>query len=189
MTLDIQVDHFVRGRSETTRITPGDRGAAHDYFARCRPYHEAAHAVVALALGLAVRYVTLEADEAAGATGDPGAAGCAALEAFRGEAGVLAAVAFAGIASDSSFGCPGATLEGDPTAATAAAATYAAHDFEAFRRLLPHAGAQRQAAMLAHDILRARRADVIKVGRALLERGRLTERARLSGDEIRTLLS
>jgi hypothetical protein len=188
-TLDIQVDHRVSGQTETTSISPGDAADAATYFERCRPWHEAAHALVALHLGLTVRYLTLDRAEAAEATGDPTAGGCAAFETFRGESGVLAAVAFAGIASDSSFGFPGATLEGDPTAATAAAATYAARDFEAFRRLLPHAGAQRQAAMLAHDILRDRRADVIRIGRALLERGRMTERATLTGDEVRALLN
>jgi hypothetical protein len=52
-----------------------------------------------------------------------------------------------------------------------------------FRRLLPDPTAQRAAFLLAHKILSEHRADVVAIGLALAERGRLT------GDEVRALLS
>jgi hypothetical protein len=171
--LDISMDHSIVGGTETTGVNPGARSAAAAYFEQCRPFHEASHVVVGLHSGLSLRYVTIRREEAIEATGDPTVSGCAKFEDHHGERGALAAVAFAGIASDSTFGFPGAELEGDPTAATAAAATYAAHDFEAFRRFLPDPTAQRAASLLAHKILSEHRHEVVAVGRALAERGRL----------------
>jgi hypothetical protein len=180
--LDISVDHAVAGSTETTGISPGSRSSAAEYFEACRPFHEAAHVVVGLHLGLSLRYVTIRREEAIEATGDPTVAGFAKFEDFHGERGSLAAVAFAGIASDSTFGFPGAELEGDPTAA-AAAACFSSHDFEVFRRLLPDPTAHRAACLLAHKVLSEHRGEVVAIGQALAERGRLT------GDEARALLS
>jgi hypothetical protein len=87
-------------------------------------------------------------------------------------------VAFAGIVNDATFGFPGAIIEGDPSAAIAAAACHAAHDHEQFRRLLPDARAQREASLRTHSILRRNRDRVTALGRALLAAGRLT------GDEV-----
>jgi hypothetical protein len=180
--MDIQVDHRITGRTETTGISPGAAADAASYFERCRSWHEASHAVVGLHLGLRLRYVTINRAEATEATGDPTVAGFAKFEDFQGERGSLAAVAFAGIASDSTFGFPGAELEGDPTAATAAAACFSSHDFEVFRRLLPDPTAQRAACLLAHKVLSEHRGEVVAIGQALAERGRLT------GDEVAALL-
>lgn len=124
--LDIKVDHTEDGRTATTRVAPTSAPAADSYFARCLPFHEAAHAVVAMHLGLRVRYVTINRAEAVEATGDPNATGHTALEPYSGDAGPLALVAFAGITNDATFGFPGAILEGSPSAAIAAAACHAA---------------------------------------------------------------
>jgi hypothetical protein len=178
MDLDITVDHRVAGRTETTGVRP-DSAASHDaYSAFCLPYHEAALCVVALHLGLPVRYVTIRREEAVEATGDPDAAGHTALAPYAGEAGVLATVAFAGIVSDATFGFPGAVIEGNPSAAIAAAACRAAHDFEQFRRFLPDPRAQREASLRVHEILRRNRDRVTAVGLALADRGRFT------GDDV-----
>src|SRR5688500_2071774 len=55
--------------------------------------------------------------------------------ALLGRALPLALVAFAGIVNDATHGFPGAVLEGDASAAIAAAACHAGWDFEQFRRL------------------------------------------------------
>jgi hypothetical protein len=138
--------------------------------------------VVALALGIGVRYVTIDRAEAVEASGDPSAAGHTALEPYRGDAGRLAAVAFAGIASDATFGFPGAIIEGDPAAAIAAVACYSPLDVAAFRCLVPTQEAQRAASLLAQTILRRRRGDIIALGREL------AKKRRLSSEETSALL-
>jgi hypothetical protein len=176
--LDITLDCRREGLLEHTQVRPASAAAYMEYSALCVPYHEAAHCVVALHLGLGVRYVTIRREEAAEASGDPDAAGHTALAPYAGAAGVLAMVAFAGIVNDATHGFPGAIIEGSPSAAIAAAALQAYRDHEQFRRLLPDARSQREASLRAHSILRRNRERVIAVGRLLQVQGRLT------GDEV-----
>jgi hypothetical protein len=159
---------------DITMGNPASYAAAQQYNRLCLPYHEASHCVVAHHFGIAVRYVTISREEAVEATGDPGAVGHTALASYAGPAGHLAMVALAGIVSDGTFGAPGVILEGDPSAALAAAAAFAGHDLAQFCRLLPLPAAQREVIVLTRSLLRERRADVVAVGRALLEKGRLT---------------
>jgi hypothetical protein len=181
--LDITVDSWTEGPLTHTRVAPGSDPAADTYFRMCLPFHEAAHAVVALHFGIPVRYVTIRKAEAVESLGDPNGAGLTMMGPHAGPVFPQACVAFAGIANDSTFGFPGCRLVGSPSAALAAAASHARRDFEECAALAPSPAAQRKVSRRTYEVLLAYRADVVAVGRALQERGRLT------GEEVMALLA
>jgi hypothetical protein len=189
--LRIKMEGRVEGRRVDTWVNPSDLAHAESLAARSLPFHEASHAIVALHFGLRVRYVTINKVEAVEATGDPSAAGHCATEQvglppgdYCGPVGVLAMVAWAGIASDAKFGFPGLVFDPrtDPSAALAAAAVHAPRDVAMFNQLLTNREQQWDAKRWVNQFLLSKRDRVITLGTALRDRGRLT------GDEVQTVL-
>ncbi len=150
------------------------RDVASEYFNACRPYHEAAHAVVALALGGKCRTITLdpvEAENLLGLAGAPWGGACDIEPSRPNDWREVALYRIAGPVQDAFFGAPGRTSSGP--AAFAAACAHAPYDVGLLIDQYPDESERNAAIERVKGILRERQAEVLNVGAALKERGRL----------------
>jgi hypothetical protein len=159
-----------------------DRVGAEWYFNETKPYHEAAHAVVALALGCHVNLLTLDLAEARDVCGNSEAHG-ATLMSVPDDPDIRAAIAIAGVLQDAEHGCPTARPDGEPSAAFATSARQGSRDFAAFERLAPTMSDRHRVLARVRALLSAFQSYVELVGQALKDKGRL------SREEVLALVS
>jgi hypothetical protein len=162
--------------------TEQDRAGAAWYFDQTRPYHEAAHATVTLALGGVVDLITLDSEEARAVGGDAQFAGVVKGGAPKDRPDIFASITVAGIVQDAFIGCPAARPEGDSSAALAASARQGAADWADFQALIPTEAERVQVVRRTHALLLKLQGYVELVAQALQEKGRLT------GEDVRALV-
>jgi hypothetical protein len=161
----------IREDGRIVEASEADRLTALAYFTRTMPFHEAAHAVVALALGGSVTLITLDPDEARRASGNPRLCG-AVVAPTPTEPEGRALVAVAGIVQDAFFGVPGGPRARGP-AAFAASCANAPTDIGEFLNLVPEPAAGDELVERVRRLLEDRQPAVAALGQALAASRRL----------------